>query len=54
MLIILLNRPLFLKGKLIINDYIPLINTSVYTPKSIKNFSRLSTIYLVRVPFLLD
>ncbi len=54
MLIILPNRPLSPRGKLIINGYIPSINTSVYTPKSIKNFSRLSTVYLVRVLLLLN
>ncbi len=54
MLIILFNRPLSPRGKLIINSYIPSINTSVYTPKSIKNSGRLSTVYLVRVPLLLD
>ncbi len=54
MLIILLNRLLSFKGKLIINSYIPSINTSVYTPKSIKNFSRLNIIYLAKILFLLN
>jgi hypothetical protein len=54
MLIILPNRPLSLRGKLIINGYIPSINTSIYTPKSIKNFNKLSTVYLVKVLLLLD
>jgi len=54
MLIILLNRPLSLKGNLITNGYIPSINTSVYTPKSIKNFNKLNIVYLARVLFLLN
>ena len=54
MLIILLNRPLSPRGKLITNDYIPSINISIYTSKSTKNFSRLSIIYLAKVPLLLD
>ncbi len=54
MLIILPNRPLSPKGKLITNDYILSISISVYTPKSIKNSGRLNIIYLARVPLLLD
>jgi len=54
MLIILPNRPLSPKEKLITNGYIPSINTSVYTPKSIKNFSKLNIIYLAKISFLLD
>ena len=53
-LIILFNRPLSPRGKLIINSYIYSINTSVYTPKSTKNFNKLNTVYLVRVPLLLE
>jgi len=42
------------RGKLIINNYIPSINISVYTPKSIKNFSKLNIVYLAKVSFLLN
>jgi len=54
MLIILPNRPLSLKGKLITNGYISSINISVYTPKSIKNFNKLNTVYLAKVLLLLN